>query len=245
MLLNGMIKLLNNRHRPVGTMSLPLFATVLFLSLFVISTSSVKADAYYSDSWVDDSDPDQGYIVGVGVTEIVYGEGGRQSGILGIGQEGQTHEASADMTLTSPHGRTVTFTAMDTAGNSSTPYHASAEGTLAWDWEDLGEYTITTRHYSNCPYQEFGSSSDSIRVGHSHAVYYSALCQTDGCLYAITPNCETSCKFQTIKVKSPSLCHSYAIQKTAFAELFGTIRCLNIRATFEFSANPGFCYDGL
>ena len=142
LLLNGMIKLLNNRHRPVATMSLPLFATVLFLSLFVISTSSVKADAYYSDSWVDDSDPDQGYIVGVGVTEIVYGEGGRESGILGIGQEGQTHEAAADMTLTSPHGRTVTFTAMDTAGNSSTPYHASAEGALAWDWEDLGEYTI-------------------------------------------------------------------------------------------------------
>jgi hypothetical protein len=236
MLLNRMFKLIVNRHRSLSTMSLHLFATTLLLSIFIISASWVRADGYYSDSWVDDSDPDHGYIVGVGVTEIIYGR-------LGPDGELQTHEAASDMTITSPNGRTATVTAMDAAGSYSAPYHAAAEGTLAWDWEDLGDYTITTRHYSNCPYQEFGSSSVSIRLGRSEAVYQSAQCQTDGCLYTITPNCETTCKFQTIKVASPSVCHSYAIQTTAFAIAFGTKVCLNTRATIEYSQNPGTCHD--
>lgn len=237
MLLNGMIELINNRQRPVATVSLHLLLPVLLLSLFVISTSSVKAGGFYSDSWVDDSDPDQGYIVGVGVSRMVYGRTGPDG-------ELQTHEAAADMTLTSPQGRTVTVTAVDAAGSYSTPYHASAEATLAWNWEDLGDYTITTRHYSDCPYQEFGSSSADVRVGVSHAVYSQAQCQSDGCLYSIITGCETSCKSETIKVKTPSICHSYATRKTAYHQSFiGPIICVNLTATTEVHSNPGTCWD--
>lgn len=144
--------------------------------------------------------------------------------------------------MSSPNGRSA-------FGSRRRTGYARADISLAWDWDDPGDYLTESQHWARCPgddlnYYSIGTTSDKFRVGVSTAVYSSAQCQSDGCLYQIIVPCDTSCKSQTIKVTSPSMCHSYAIRKTAYQETFGVIVCApSFTAITELSSNPGFCFD--
>lgn len=209
-----------------------LFTAVLFAGLLLLSAAPINAITKYTDTWVDDYNPD-GYVIGIGVTQMSYNT-----------RWSEYHEAQVATTLTSPNGRTVTVIAYGEAGATNGTFSANAEAALGWDWNDIGDYSVTSHHYSECPYADFGSTTDIIRTGISHAVYGGAQCQSDGCLYTITESCDTSCKSATIKVKSPSFCHSYAIRKTGYHQSFiGPTICLNITATTEVSNNAALCWD--
>ncbi len=223
-----------------------LVGVVVLVIIFMVPSAFGQSD--YSVAWVDDSNPDAGYIVGAGVTDNDY----------------SADAMEVATTLTSPAGRTVT-------GYSDGVGSAFAEVTLPWDWSDIGDYFVHSTHQPYCVGNWDGSlilelrhgsnislvfnpnyfrclesrmTSNEFGVGISHAVYESAQCQSDGCLYLLIPNCTTSCKSQTIKVRNPSFCHSYAIRNTAYHQGFiGPRICFNLTATTEVSDNPGLCWD--
>jgi hypothetical protein len=200
---------------------LRLFPVGVLLALF--GASPALSQTTYSDSWLDDSG--SGTMVSAGVTDGSY-----------------THSYVVDTTVSSPNGRSA-------FGSRRRTGYARADVTLAWDWDDPGDYFTESEHWARCPgddlnYYPIGTTSDSFRVGISNAVYSSAQCQSDGCLYQIVVPCDTTCKSPTIKVKSPSLCHSYAIRKTVFHQTFiGPPICFNLTATTELSNFGGLCFD--
>src|SRR2546421_4450816 len=101
-----------------------LLVATVFLGIFCPASAFGQAD--YSDMWVDDSNPDAAYIVGAGVTEDDYTNGGGDA--IGV-----------ETTITSPNGRTQ-------SGSADGDTDARVEVTLPWDWNDLGEYFVQTRH---------------------------------------------------------------------------------------------------
>ncbi|MFN2455047.1 MAG: hypothetical protein ABR577_12585, partial [Pyrinomonadaceae bacterium] len=64
-----------------------------------------------------------------------------------------------ETTITSPNGRSSTAIADDDAGGYKQSFNARAEPTLAWDWNDVGDYTVNSHHYSECPVTDFGYTS--------------------------------------------------------------------------------------
>lgn len=121
------------------------FAVIIFVCFFAVVTVFGQTD--YSDVWVDDSDPNNGFIVGSGVTEADYTSG---DDLIGI-----------ETTLKSPNGRTVT-------GGTEGVITASANVRLAWDWDDIGEYFAQTTHQPLCTDGSWGQ--DGILIEHG---YYS------------------------------------------------------------------------
>jgi hypothetical protein len=109
----------------IVAIGLRLAATLTLVGLF--SSSSAFGQTDYSDFWVDDSNPDAAYIVGIGVTDNDY-----SADAIGV-----------ETTLTSPNGRTVSGQAYDYGS-------VRVEITLPWDWDDLGDYFVNTRHQPLC-----------------------------------------------------------------------------------------------
>jgi hypothetical protein len=140
----------------------------------LVPTSTAFGYSYYSDEWVDNSDPTNMRIVGSGVT---YDP---DNGYMGTphGYQ-QIHSYWVKITLTSPSGRTVTLTS-----NQSYSY-ASREASLPLlvngDY-DLGNYSTETQHWMCCPYMQpnpwdgqrcypNASSAVGIRVGASSITF--------------------------------------------------------------------------
>ena len=109
MLANGTTKFMRRYRNNIAVMSLRLVAVVMFASLFAVSAGSVQAVSCYSDTWVDDSNSNQGSIVGCGVTQTSYNS-----------RWSEFHEVSVDTTITSPNGRSMTVTATGEAGTTRT-----------------------------------------------------------------------------------------------------------------------------
>lgn len=173
------------------------FLTMLMFT-FVVAASTAHATTVYSDSWLDDSNADGGFIVGCGLTEVNYGD------------DWELHQIRATTTIRSPDGRTATRTGIrhyDWSQGST--FTVRAEPLLAWDFNDTGDYRVSTRHYSTCPATELGTTADIIRVGVSNAVYVSVQSQPDGCIYRIVNNCNTTCKTTEIKITNPPVCRNY------------------------------------
>ncbi len=93
-----------------------LAGTIALLMVFVIPA---LGQTDYSDSWLDDSDPNALFVVGVGVTDNDY----------------SADAIAVETTLTSPNGRTV-------SGESDDYGSARIEVALPWDWDDLGDYFV-------------------------------------------------------------------------------------------------------
>lgn len=125
MMSDNKIKPTQRRQGYVVAISLRPIAILIFLGLFAVPSTFAQAD--YSTIWVDDSNPDAGYIVGAGVTDNDY----------------TADEIGVEATLTSPSGRTITNSADDVGS-------VRVEVTLPWDWEDIGTYFIQTRHQPLC-----------------------------------------------------------------------------------------------
>jgi len=122
-------------------------ATLMMVGLSSLSSAFGQSD--YSAFWVDDSNPEAVAIVGAGVTENDY-----SADAIGV-----------ETTLTSPNGRTVTGSADDYAA-------VRVEITLPWDWEDLGDYFVQTRHQPLCWGNWDGSLLYERRSGGSTSWYF-------------------------------------------------------------------------
>src|SRR5258708_24944339 len=137
MRINSLEKQLRRRNHRY--MILNIFRVLTVLSfLWVCHTSAFSqmgSFSVYFDSWVDDSNPDSGSIVGAGVTQDSYNSYGHTYWVV--------------TTLTSPNNRTSSATSYHTNGYNA---YTSAETTLPWDWNDLGDYSIGSQHWMCCPY---------------------------------------------------------------------------------------------
>ena len=151
MLTHFIIKHAQRKRNNFAVVSLPIFAAVMFVSFFALSQVSVKAVSCYSDTWIDDSNPNSGQVVGCGVTHSNYYD--------------PYHDENVETTITSPNGRSSTAFGFDDGGYYKHPFNARTEAVLAWDWSDVdGSYTITSHHYSDCPITDFGNTIISKRI---------------------------------------------------------------------------------
>lgn len=175
MLQNGITQLMSGRQSTVAATSIRLFTVVVFASFFVLSGLSVKAVNTYSDSWLDDSNPNNGFIVGCGVTEANYDD------------DWELHSVRVTATLRSPNGRTATRTKYTWENGGA--YSAHAEPQLAWDWNDVdGNYTVSSHHYSTCPATELGTTSlVSLVVLHAY--------RREEPSGEYVPTCDSSCTY--------------------------------------------------
>jgi len=175
MLRDSITKRMSRYESAITTTRIRLFTLIVFVSLFALSGLSVKAVNTYSDSWLDDSDPYNVFVVGSGLTEANYSD------------DWELHSVRVTTTLRSPSGRTVTRTNY-TWTNGGT-YSARAEPSLMWDWNDVdGNYTVNSHHYSTCPATELGTTSlASLVVLHAY--------QREEPSGEYVPTCDSSCTY--------------------------------------------------
>lgn len=103
-----------------------LFTIAIFVGCLAMSQASVKAVTVWSDAWVDDSNPDQAFIVGCGVTEATYDDDwGLQS-------------VKVTVTLRSPNGRTATL-------NYDGAYQPKAAGSVKKNFSSRNNSTHVRR----------------------------------------------------------------------------------------------------
>ncbi len=143
---------------------------------------------------------------------------------------------------------------------------------LPWDWDDLGDYFVQTRHQPLCwgnwddsmlyetrigggvqlwwnpdYYRCMASRETTVQsdAGRSISVYESMVCLTDGCVYSIIeqPPCDTSCKWPTITTSRA--CHNFLIRAAPFIKVLGRVVCSSRTARDQESDSRTLCYDGL
>jgi hypothetical protein len=104
------------------------------------------------------------------------------------------HSAKVTTTLRSPNGRTQTFTRSTTIGQE----YARADVYLLFDQNDVGNYTISSRHwaycrYCSCNYINNALTSILLGVGFSFVCYYDPVMVLGVCIYNLyvtpTNNC--------------------------------------------------------
>lgn len=149
------------------------FASALLLT--ILNASPASSQNMYTDSWFDDSSG--GKVVGRGVTDGSY-----------------THSYVVDAHLRSPNGRNA-FASRRLTG------YASAQVSLAFDINDLGDFVTDTEHWARCPgddlnYYFAGSTSDRGRVGASKVVMRNTLVRDSQgrCIYKAIDPCNVICK---------------------------------------------------
>lgn len=136
-----------------------LFTIALLIGCFVMSQASVKAVTTWSDMWADDSNPDQAFIIGCGVTEATYDD------------DWELQSVKVTVTLRSPNGRTSILS--DHTWSNRTTYSAIAEPRLNWDLIEGGNFTVSSHHYSTCPPTELGNTSELMNVSlNADETYY-------------------------------------------------------------------------
>lgn len=203
------IRFMQQRQDSLASISLRLFALIIFVSLFAASAESVKAVSCYSDSWMDDSgsEPADGvydegqmiyepYVVGCGVTHFYYYE--------------PYHDAEVDTTITSPDGRSSTVSGFDDPGGYKQAFNARAEAILPMvnynaSTFDVGDYLVSSHHYSECPVTDFGTTSSSLPAGVSISCYRLDGYSRNGNLvigvYSIISPCPSTCKGNTASIR--------------------------------------------
>jgi hypothetical protein len=190
--------------------SLRLLGIIMLLAVVGVPAFS-QTD--YSDTWINDSNPDAIYIVGAGVTDDDY----------------SADAIAVETTFTSPNGRTA-------SGQGSDYASVRVEITLPWDWDDLGDYFIRTTHQPLCWGNWDGSMIYEVRAGgqyywHWNPDYYrcmesreTSLVAKAGasrasysltsqsfccCHYRIFPNCYVRCGPPDVIRVQASACAAY------------------------------------
>lgn len=177
MLPKGLIKLMRPQPGTFPSLRFRLFITALLLSLY--AALPVSATTTYSDSWIDGSHPDAAYIVGFGLTEA------------NVGDDWELHAVRATTTLRSPNGRTITRTAaVYYSWSTGSSFTARVEPTLMFDPNDMGDYIISTRHYSTCPATELGLTSALLALSYSRNVLHRV---NNSDFYFINDDCVSRC----------------------------------------------------
>lgn len=124
-----------------------LFVGVIFLALMTVTTG--YSQSTFNDMWADDSNVDANgnglVVVGRGVSEINY-----------VDEDG----VEVETRITSPTGRTVLSGAF---GEVS----AQADARLAFDWDDIGDFTVSVERFPMCfnGYSNYGDEGILIRHG--------------------------------------------------------------------------------
>ena len=109
--------------------------TLLVVIFCLLPTSSTFGYAYYSDTWMDDSDPANIRIIGTGVTSD------SNNGYMGYypgGYGAIYHSYWVQTTLTSPDGRTVTVNSYHSSSYTSAE---TSFPVIDGDNFDLGDYS--------------------------------------------------------------------------------------------------------
>lgn len=108
-----------------------------------------------------------------------------------IDYDWEYHSARVETTITSPNGRSAGEIDENWSNPQSTGVYAyaRAETSLAWDWNDVdGSYTVFSRHTSDCPITDFGSTSiASLVVLHAY--------QREEPSGDYVPTCDSSCTY--------------------------------------------------
>ena len=142
-----------------STMAVCLHFCAAMVLLIFFGGSPAFSQSTYSDSWFNDSGA--GSIESAGVTDGSY-----------------THSYVVDTTVSSPNGRGA-------SGSRRSTGYARADATLAWDWDDPGDYFTESDHWARCPgddlnYYSIGTTSASSRTGISNAQYVNVVQYGDG-----------------------------------------------------------------
>jgi hypothetical protein len=219
----------NHRHKILSR-----FRVLTLLSfLWVCHTSAFSqmgSSSTYSDSWVDDSNPDAGAIVSIGVTQD--------------SSNGYGHTYWVVTTLTSPNSRTARATSYQTNGYNA---YTRAETTLPWDSNDLGDYSIGSQHWMCCPYMGGNpytgagcfpsTTSVGAKAGSSRATYSFTSQNFCCCTYHIIPNCYVRCGPPEVSRVQVSACAAYIQRIQTWYEVSGYTFCVASPVFFVDFAN--------
>jgi hypothetical protein len=202
----------------------------MFVGFFAMSAGDVHAVSSYSAIWVDNSNPSAAYIVSCGVTRSAYNY--RWSAI---------HEVQVETTLTSPRGRRVVVEGAGVPHSNYGSMTARAEALLAVDLNELGDYKVTSRHYSDCPEVVFGFTSDILGIGIRYSSYRSEGEENDKCLYSLAcgrgqPTCGVS--RHSARKLYPGRCPGPFIQ---CGDLIADGVCVIYRVVCNEIGQPGVC----
>lgn len=123
-----------------------LFVGIIFLVLMTVTTG--YSQSTFNDMWADDSNVDENgnglVVVGRGVSEINY-----------VDEDG----VEVETRITSPTGRTVFSGAF---GEVS----AQADARLAFDWNDIGDFTVRVERFPMCMNGYSNDGDDGILIRH-------------------------------------------------------------------------------
>jgi hypothetical protein len=197
---------------------------VVILSGCHVFAQQMGQTGNYSDSWVDDSNPDNVVILGSGTTQDSYNNHG--------------HTYWNETTVTSPAGRTTSGSSYRTdAWNAYTRVEIS----LPWDWNDLGDYFIQSEHWTCCPYLNgdpslsppespgcypIGDTSLAAKAGASRATYSLTSQNFCCCTYNIIPNCYIRCGPPEVSRAQVSACKAYIQRIQSWFEVYGHTFCV-------------------
>jgi hypothetical protein len=204
---------LNSTARPLISLLGSVLVT-LVLGSYGSASAQMGSSATYSDSWVDDSEPESVAIVGTGVTQDTYNSYGHTYWVV--------------TTLTSPSGRTSNATSYHTNAYNA---YTSTETSLTWDWNDLGDYTTGSQHWMCCPYMAnycFANSSTTVvaKAGASRAAYNLTSQNFCCCTYHIIPNCYVRCGPTEVATVQVSACSAHIVRIQPWYEVRGTTVCV-------------------
>lgn len=209
--------------------------TVLFVCLFLLQEQTY-AVACYTDSWADDSGvseqlyfedevADGPYIIGSGVTHIDYSE--------------PYHDADVITTLTSPSGQQITAYGYGFGGYYKQPFNARAEVELLWNSNEVGTYTINSKHLSYCPYTNFDSTQSSFPIGITYLKMGLINCDQYGCYYERVEPCDVYCR--TMLRNTVPISRGFYGQYIAMEIPYGPLGCL-LFVRVHRNSTP-ICYD--
>ncbi|MFN2455048.1 MAG: hypothetical protein ABR577_12590 [Pyrinomonadaceae bacterium] len=149
-----------------------------------------------------------------------------------------------ETTITSPNGRSSTAIADDDAGGYKQSFNARAEALLAWDWNDVGEYLVSSRHYSECPVTEFGNTFLSFPVGISVTCYEYGYTAPDGInVYVTSQECTNKVTCYAPEVRKYFCNSDYLLRTEGWFGPNRTCSALVDEAFIPIACGSGACRD--
>jgi hypothetical protein len=142
-------------------------------ALLTLMSAPAFSQNTYSDTWLNESGG--GTVVSAGVTDGSY-----------------THSYIVETTVSSPTGRAAFGTKRSTG-------FARADVSLAWDWNDPGEYVTDSDHLARCPGDElnyFPIGSTFINITLTRSSYLGVSQDPDGkCVFELqcAPGTSATC----------------------------------------------------
>ena len=207
--------------------------TLVAIVFCLVPTSTVSGYSYYSEEWMDDSDPNNPRISGSGVTyDSTNGYMGTPHGYQ------QIHSYWVVVTMTSPSGRTVSSTSY----TSSSYVSIQVNLPLLENGEfDLGNYSVQTQHWQCCTYMApnpwdgrrcypNASSSIDVIVGASLTILTKAAMSNT---YTKIANCNVHCPVDQLLASQNE--GQYIMCVVPWTYLYGAYRCSPVSFNYKAS----------